>query len=191
MPIIRVPVKIVHTGDGGPGYNVWHVRMVSDDPADAGDLGFALDALETFYSDIRSLYPNSTRIQIGEGMIKDPLGSPEYVADDFRELVGTGGTTSASQLLALVVAWRTTSATRSGRGRTFIGPLGGTITEADGTPNNTQLAGLRTAANALVSASGGTNFWAFGVLSTKQGLLRDFTGSSVKDQFAYLSSRRD
>ena len=191
MTIFRVPVTIDYPAEGGPGRNVWHVRTIGPSGDDTDQLGEALDALETFYTSIRTLYTIGTDIVMGEGMIKDPLGSPEYQADDRRVVHGSGAGGSAAPLLAIVCGWRTTSATRSGRGRTFLGPFKDTVYQNDGTPDTNALDTIRTAAGVLVSASTAPAGWSIGVLSTKQGVLRDITGVSVKDRWAYLSSRRD
>lgn len=157
-----------------------------------GDLGEALDALESFYVKLRTYYPTSVQIVIGEGIIEDPLGSPSYVQDDRRVLTGLSDPGQhMSALLALVVGWRTASATRSGRGRTFIGPLGPTAGASDGTPTAGFVSALSGAAIDFVDDSNSANGWAFGVLSTKTGTFRPVTGSSVRDRFAFLSSRRD
>lgn len=189
MPIIRVPARIEFVGPGAPGFNVFHVRTVSE----AGDeLEQALDALEEFYNDLRSVYHVGTRIVLGEGMIRDPLGSPTYVEDDRRVIQGNGSGGIGPQLLAVVVSWRTQSASRSGRGRSFIGPLSSNMLDGtDGTPVPAAMTAIRSAADGLVNASTGLNDWAVGVLSTKQGILRDITGNTVNDRFSFLSSRRD
>ena len=63
--------------------------------------------------------------------------------------------------------------------------------QGDGTPMTNNVQQLIAASQALVQASEGAGGWSFGVLSTKTGIFRDFVGSSVKDRFAYLASRRD
>lgn len=189
MAIFRVPARIDFPQAGGPGFNIWHVR--TNDPQGA-ELEGALGALEDFYSAIAGLYPASASITLGEGIIKDPLGSPEFMPDDFRKVVGAGAFTLSPSLLSIVVGWRTVSATRSGRGRTFLGPFAvGPQDQADGTPNGGTLNTIRAAAQELVSDSTAPTGWAVGVLSTKQGVLRDITGSSVRDRWAVLRSRRD
>lgn len=190
MPIIRVPARIDYPFGGGPGYNIWHVRTVDDDPG-TWALPDALDALEAFYGAVDAYLTTDTTITIGEGMILDPLGSPTYVDDDSRTITGAAGGTCMSNLMCVTVGWRTTSATRSGRGRTFLGPMGVSSATGDGTPADLTLSTLRAAAADLVDASTGVGGWALGVLSVKQGILRDFTGSTIKDRYTYLSSRRD
>jgi len=191
MAIYRIPVRLEGTATpGGPWLNILHV---STQPAgQPGDLGEALDAIQGFYEGVRGFIANTTTITIGEGMIRDPLGSPEYVDDDRRVLVGGGAAgQNLSALLAVVVGWRTASATRSGRGRTFVGPLVLSANEGNGTPSPQVLTAINNAASALVNDSQAANGWAFGVLSTRQGTFRDVAGHSVRDRFAFLSSRRD
>ena len=192
MAIVRIPVTLDYAPDGGPGMNVWHARTVSDSGNDFTEqLTEAVEALETFYDSIRSIYQTTTQIRIGEAMIRDPLGSPEYVPDIARSVNGQSVSGAFSPLLAICVSWRTASATRSGRGRTFLGPLASNIGQDDGTPVTATIGVIQSAAAALVSASQTPFGWSLGVLSPTTGLFRDFTGSQVRDRFAYLSSRRD
>lgn len=191
MAIVRVPVTITAPQAGGPFMNVFHVGVsgvVQDEPQNLGEF---LDALQAFYTALTARYPASAVIKFGEGMIRDPLGSPTYVDDDPRTVnVGAQSGNVPSTMLAVVVGWRTASASRSGRGRTFLGPLSADAGEGDGTPNGVTLTAIQNAAAALVADSSSANGWTLGVLSTKQGILRDVTGFSVKDRWAYLSSRR-
>lgn len=189
MAIIRVPVRIDYPIAGGPGVNVLHIS--TQPGGQPGDLGEALDSIETMYRAMALLWASGTVITIGEGMIEDPLGAPTYLDDDSRTVGGTGTGGSTSALLAVVAGWRTASATRSGRGRTFFGPLAKATVEEDGTVAPTPLGVMRQAVNAFVDDSRSANGWAFGVLSTTQGTFREVTGVSVRDRLAFLSSRRD
>jgi len=188
MPIYRVPAKIEFTNAGGPGYNIWHVRTATGAPHE--DLFEAVSALESFYTKIKALYQPGTRIVLGEGIIEDPLGSPSYVDDDSTTILGSGASAATPTMVALVVSWRTQSATRSGRGRTFLGPVSNGALQTDGTPEPNILNTVRNAAIDLVNDSQTANGWAVGVLSTKQGVFRDATGSSIRDRWAVLTSRR-
>lgn len=189
MAIVRVPVRIEYPMPGGPGFNVWHLS--TQPGGQAGDLGEALDALEAFYTKVRALIMPGTNIIIGEGMINDPLGDPTYVNDDSRTVTGGGTIAGVPAMVALVVGWRTASATRSGRGRTFLGPISQAALQTDGTPSTLRLGEVRSAAEELVADSQSANGWAIGVLSAKQGVWRETTGVSVRDRWAVLTSRRD
>lgn len=188
MAIVRVPVRLEFPQDGGPGFNIWHVS--TQPGGQPGDLGEALDALEAFYNRVKSFMPGPGKIVLGEGMIIDPGGSPTYADDDSRTITLPLGTDPQPSLLAIVCGWRTASATRSGRGRTFVGPWGTNALENDGTPNQAVLTALREAATILLDDSQSANGWAIGVLSTKQGTFREATGVTVRDRFAVLRSRR-
>lgn len=191
MAIFRVPARIEYTAPGGPGVNVWHVRTTGTLPSDdTSELHNAIDALKVFYDAIKASYNSATKITLGENIVKDPLGSPEYETDYSQVVTGTASGNIAPTLLAVVVGWRTVSATRSGRGRTFLGPLAGGAMDTDGTITGANLTTIRTAAAALVTASLAPGGWSVGVLSHKDGLFRDAIGSSVRDRMSYLSSRR-
>lgn len=191
MSIYRVPVEIDYDGTGGPGVNVWHLSATGLVQNEELNLAEALDALEAFYTKLVSFYYGQTRIKIGQGIIKDPLGAPEYVPDDLRTVSGTSGA-QGPNLVQIVVGWRTASATRSGRGRTFIGPLAGAANDAaTGGPTAGIVTAVQTAATELVEDSASANGWAIGVLSTKTGVFRETTGASVKNRFGVLRSRRD
>lgn len=192
MSTVKIPVTIVYGGGSSPAMNIWHCRT----DADAGavtlnaEVQEVVDALEDFYTAIKSCYGSGTTITIGETPIVDPYGSPTYAAVTPAVVQGSrpGGVEPA--LLAVTVTWRTTAATKSGRGRTFLGPFGVGVADSDGSVADTELGLMRSAASALVSASQGPNLWALGVYSAKENLLRDFTSYAVRDQFATMRSRR-
>lgn len=190
MGIVRVPVTITTNEPNNPAMNVWNVRLNGSTGSNGDVFRQALDAIEAFYNAIKDRYAAS-RIELGTGMIEDPLGSPSYVADDLRVITPPAYAQSAPKLLAVTISWKTSSASRAGRGRTFIGPLVASCLDNDGTPTGTTIQKIQDAATDLVQASSGANGWGVGVLSHKQRLLRDFTGAQVKDRFTYLSSRRD
>lgn len=193
MAIVRIPVKVSEPGQsGGPWMNVWNARTVSDTGNDFSEqVSETLDALEAFYNSLRPILVSGTDIVLGEGMIRDPLGSPTYVNDDRRVVTGAAVGDRLTALLAVVVSWRTSSATRSGRGRTFVGPFTEGSNGVDGTPELGTLNTIRSASADLLQASSAPYAWSLGVLSTKQKVLRDFTAFTVADRWSYLSSRRD
>lgn len=188
--IVRVPVRFNFGQAGNDAMNVWNVRTITDGEDGADMLHEALLSLKTFYTGMQAYLPSGT-ITLGEGMIRDPLGNPEYQDDDPQTITTNGGTSIAPPFLAVVISWRTTSASRSGRGRTFVGPWISSQMQADGTPAATLITSVKNHATDLLNDSRGPSGWSLGVLSQKQRVLRDITGFSVHDRWAYLSSRRD
>lgn len=172
---------------GGPGVNSWHIRYQS---ADGGELGAAAAALRAFYVSCQSFFPSGVVIRFPDTAVT--VGdSPTFVHVNPPAVVNANGSGGYAPLSsAVVVGWRTTAATRSGRGRTFLGPLGKGTIDSDGTPVPDVLNGIQAAAATLISASLNDNGWAFGVYSKKDGVIRDFTSARVRDVFAVLRSRR-
>jgi hypothetical protein len=187
MATYRLQVQIDYPGVGGPGLNTWHARV--DEPA--ASIDNVSDALHTFYSAVAGVFVAGATCTLQREAIKDPYGSPQYAPVDDWVVTGTAGGKMLPPATALVVGWRTLSATRSGHGRTFLGPCGSDFSDDNGTPRDAFLGGYRDAAAALVSASLSDNGWALGVFSRKDGTLRDFSSSQIKDRFAVLRSRRD
>ena len=188
IPTYRVNVNIQYPQTGGPGLNTWHFRH--EDIA-ALDLDGVLGVLQNFYIGIRSFYDGATTISCPDEIIEDPYGSPTYQSVTGWSVLGNGTGLNMPPSDQVVVTWRTASATRSGRGRTFIGPLVSGLLEDNGTIQAGSLQLIRDAAAALVSESLTDGNWAFGVYSRTDSLLRDFTASNVRDRFAVLRSRRD
>ena len=91
----------------------------------------------------------------------------------------------------IVCTMRTASATKSGLGRKFVGPIRGSVCDVDGKPDTAALTALQGACTALVSASSGLTQAAIGVYSPTTGLFRDVTVMTARDYIAVLRSRRD
>lgn len=190
MPIVRVPVTLTSTIAGGPFMNVLHFNASGPQGTET-EMGEALTALHAFYNGLVNVFPPGLSIRFGEGMVQDPLGNPQFLPDDPHSItVGAASLNVPATFAAIVVGWRTASATRRGRGRTFIGPLRQNAWEGEGTPTAQALAYVRTAATTLVEDSRSANGWALGVLSTVDGQFREVTGNTVHDRFGVLRSRR-
>lgn len=203
MAIFRVPVNIVFPGSGSPGVNVWHIRTL--DAAPAGELSQAnglIGAIRTFYDTLKGYLPATTTLTLGT--VTEELTSRE-ITPTMTSVVGTG-VGSAPQLLALVVTWRTTVASRRGRGRTFLGPHATADIQSDGTPSSGLVSDVATASTALISSStaygnGAIGVWGYENAKTpgKENprnpadarVFRDFTGRAIRDLFGSLRSRRD
>jgi hypothetical protein len=187
MATYRLQVQIDWPGAGGPGMNTWHARV--DEPA--ASINNVSEALHTYYSVVCGVFHSSVVLSMQPEAIKDPYGSPQYASVAAWTTPGTCGGKMLPPATQLVTSWRTLSATRSGHGRTFLGPCGSDFSDDNGTPRDAFLGNYRDAAQALVSASLADNGWALGVYSRKDGVLRDFSSSKVRDVFAVLRSRRD
>lgn len=191
MALGRIVVRISHSSLGGTGSNSWHFRAdgpFEDSFGHAEDL--ALD-IKAFYASCGSLFPD-TGVWSFDGLILG-VGADEgqtYSIANWSQPGSAAGGVLPPQT-CIVVGWRTPSGGRSGRGRTFLGPLTTNAVEANGTIETTKLGVCRTAATALVNASTGTIGAALGVFSPQDGVVRDFTSAVVHDKFAYLGSRRD
>lgn len=190
MPIVQVRARWDY-GVGGPGYNIWH-REAPTFPLDNAWETATVAALTRFYTALVPALVTGTTITIERDAIR--LDTREYV-DLGAEVIVTvpGGEPNKAPLAtAIVIGWRTASATRSGRGRTFVGPVGQRAVQSDGTPTATALTACNAAAEAILDPEfDPVGDGSFGVYSRTTGQFRPFTGHRVRDTFAVLRSRRD
>lgn len=194
MSIWRIPIRIESPSMPGPGFNIWHAR-VGGVIGDAGDeINTIAGWLNEFYSAVDGLMPSGGSINFDGEVQQLATTEPGVPSGVTTWTIGTAG--AAEGLPAantLVIGWQTSLANRKGRGRTFIGPLVRTISEANGTPEESQRAFLQTAVNVLVqhSLDQQNAGLALGVWSPTDGVLRDFVSGQVKNKFGVLRSRRD
>jgi hypothetical protein len=120
MSQLRISVECTDITVSGKAVNVMHMISASSSVADAQ---VCVDDLQTFYTAIRSLYKTTATITVGARVIDQGVTPPAYVNTTPRVVTGTGAGVSYPSQLAAVVSWRTGVATRSGRGRTFLGPF--------------------------------------------------------------------
>lgn len=194
MALLTMPVTITWPGAGGPGVNTWHLRNTADDTGPFTELEGLSQLIKTFYTDLRPIFTEQTTITFG--------GTMSFTTDPGRTLNEANpwtvtGQASLSKLLPaaaqIVAGWQTELSSRSGKGRTFLGPLGSQILDnvSDGTPSQSTVNLVTDAGNALVAGSSGFADGAVGVWSPTDSLFRDFTGIRVRKVFAVLTSRRD
>jgi hypothetical protein len=192
MPLYRVTVRTTSPGAGGDCMNVLHIRTAGTDITGSDtDLGEAMTALETCYDAMKNVFPPGSVHHIGDSVIADPYGSPTYYA--FTPVTSDAADEGAvaPPHLAICVGLRTTSATRRGRGRVFIGPLNSLAMQTtDGTVNTDRLAMVTNAWAAFVADSVTANGWGLVVWSDLDSLARDVVSSSVRDSLAVMRSRR-
>lgn len=190
MAILRAPVRIDFDHAGSPGYNIWHIRL-ADGTITPTAKDNAISALVTFYTSLKPLYHSGTTVTVPNELYTVGETDVQDVPVTRTAVAGTG-TTEAPHMLALCLTWKTSVRSRSGRGRTFIGPLADSVLDpSDGAPTAAARTVLLNAATALISSSDNANEWAIGVYSRQEGLIRDIIGRSNTDTFAIMSSRRD
>ena len=193
MPLYRVTNRIVSPGAGGDCVNVLHIRTTGTFTPPDPDLEIleALDAMHTTYLQMKNVWAAGSQVTVGDSVIADPYGSPQYHPYTPTPFAGADEGAVAPPHLAIVVGLRTTTATRAGRGRVFIGPLNSLAMQpTDGTVNTDRLATVRNAWNAFVADSQTANGWALAVYSHKDGVARDVTSAAVRDSLGVMRSRR-
>lgn len=192
MGVYRCTVKSTFPIGSTRGTNTWTVRTVGTG-GDETDVQTLMGVVRDFYVDMASSTPSDftwswdgTSQELGT---EEPTLLP--VADTWS-VTGTDASEYGAASNMAVVTWRTSLATRRGRGRTFIGPIGRDFVDTDGTLGDGYLGQLRQAAADLVGAQGGFVGTVGGlcVWSDLDGVARDFIGSTVTDQVAVLRSRR-
>lgn len=191
MALYRYIVDLSWAGSGSPGVNVWHMRT-SEPEFVFEDVEVLVEALQTFYTGLAQFYPPSVTVSGRQDIVKDFESNPTF--EDVPGFSVSGGSSNASYAplsSAIVVGWRTNSATRAGRGRTFISPLSAGTIDTNGTPTASTLSSMNTLAGNLVTTSKGSPNGALGVWSASTNTFRDFVSHQIRDQFAVLRSRRD
>lgn len=188
MGTFRAVVKIADPILGGTGVNVFHGHLADDDPDDLGPL---MVSVHSAYEDSALLFPSTTEIT-WDGTATTLGSSPMLLEalDDAWSTAGTGGTHPAPPANCLVVGFSTALRTRSGRGRTFLGPLDRDQVQDNGTPYEaTRDIVAGTWQDVIDSQTGNPNY--LGVWSPTDEVLRQWTSAKVANRFAVLRSRRD
>lgn len=191
MGLFRATVRLDFPVGSGGGTNTWHLRTLSSGGTTtevAALMGKVRDFYDALKSHVGTDYVASWDGLVAQVAVPDPAlleqATPWSVA-------GTGTATSYGPAPAMgCVTWRSSLATKRGRGRTFHGPLRATSFEGNGTLSSGYVTALRGAAQALVSASLVDTNGAIVVFSAADNIGRDIVASSVTDQAAVLRSRR-
>lgn len=191
MPIYRGTVVVSHPSLGGKGTNSWHIRTLSTGGPGDTSLQALTDMLGTFYNTAIGNFAGGASASFDGQWIRVDDGS-----SDIRTATGWTKTNATSQAPlppadCIVVAWHTTSAAKSARGRTFLGPYGTNTLENDGAPKSVVVADLSAAASAFIAGFAGGADGAFVVWSKKENIARDIVAGAVKRKYAVLRSRRD
>lgn len=188
MALFHYQVELDWNGPGAPGLNVWDIR--TEDLTVDQDLPAAVDAIRTFYLALAGggVYPAGYTITFPGNAVNIVTREDE----SFTPPSGLASTTTDPDfagLLQMILTIRTSSRTRSGRGRKFLGPVAQNVLSPDGTPLDSTRQTVQTAASALLDASSASSGWAVGVYSRTDGVFRDATALVARDYFAHLSDR--
>lgn len=191
MSTWRLTVEISNPILGGTGVNIWHLRDNGEANPDP-EIDAMIDNLADFYTTVCQWSSTRTTYSFDGELVQ--VGDPSPDLKTGRHTFSISGTASADDLPpanCIVVGWRTALAGRSGRGRTFLGPIPVTVNQDNGTPIETARAALQAAADNLIAQQDDPLNGAFGVWSVKQQVIRDFASARVANEFAVLRSRRD
>jgi len=171
------------------GVNVWHFRQTS---LPVFPLPPIPTAIKTFYDSNKQFAPSDC-VYTFDGVVRDvssvtPTDPPVLQS---WSITSTGGATTAPNGVGLVIGWRSSLATRRGRGRTFLSPLSSNCMQtSDGTIADTQLTAIKGSCTTLVNTSVADGNGAIVVWSPTDHIGRDIISFKVNDKPAWLSSRR-
>lgn len=189
--LYKLPVFITHPTITGIAVNTWHIDTDSNTFPATAEVDELSSIIEEFYTAYADFAPTQTQFEF-TGEVTSMGADPQTDAACTPWTVdGEQGVDSLPPANAVCVTWRTPSATRSGRGRTFLSPVAVNRVQSDGTILTTELGELRTAALFLVSSQAGSAAGRIGVWSPLTETFRSLSGATISDKFAVLRSRRD
>lgn len=192
MSIAYATVALTWDGLGSPGTNTWALRSTGSDFQSAEEFQGLMDIIRDFYVGV-SDYLRSGMSVTWDGVVHG-LGTDEGDSksfDPWAPVVAGNNGNDAAEALCIVAGWRSNSGGRSGKGRTFIGPLATQAFDGNGLLAAATVATVQDRAEDLVDASTGFTNGAIGVYSRKDDVLRDFTSVLVSSKYGVLRSRRD
>jgi len=201
MAIFRLPILLRWDDPGSPGANVWHFRTAGVAPANE-EIDGAVSSIRQFYQEIAtggSGRPFRSQMSFSADYVTDVENQEQREVDFETVQMQTTGQADAPMVCQICVSWRTATAARRGRGRTFLGPLSGECLDENGTIKQSSLDIVNTAADGIATRNGLDNGWAVGVYGLQNAgtgpdgpkVLRDIKGHKIRDSFAILTSRRD
>lgn len=189
MAIYRLTVQLSWPGVGGPGTNTWHYRDADPDLPFSDDVS---ETLQNFYTSVGGFLTPGMTISLAAQAVSVDQDPPTLVNISNPFSINTGsGSNGGVRSAQACITWRSNVATRSGRGRTFVGPLATGAIDGDGTLTAAAYAQFRQAADELVDASTAGFNGALSIWSTKNQIGRDITSYTMRDRVAVLRSRND
>lgn len=150
MSIWEVSNKIVGGGPSstGPFYNIMHVSVPNDDPATATAI---TGLFTTFYTAIKGIFTTASSLQPAAKIVRVDVDPAVYIPNTPGSVAGTQSVTWAPAQICMVLSWRTAIATRHGRGRTYLGPLGAATLSGNGDLSAALALAAQNAGTALIA----------------------------------------
>jgi hypothetical protein len=134
----------------GPYANVFHIFTGTPSVARANA---HIGALKTFYTTlVGGAFPTSSSVLLGRVVTVVDANPPVYIPATSQTVTGTNGTGYLAPQVCAVISWKSSVATRKGRGRTYIGPLAAAMGTSAGNFAAGNLALIQSAASALITA---------------------------------------
>jgi hypothetical protein len=190
MALWRMTVDLSYGVGTGHGTNTWHLRSTGVEPDDT-DLQDLVDAIKDWYgAGFAHCVPTTSHARFDGVLQEINSDSPRALAVTGFDSAGAVAANYAPPANQIVTTWRSTLSARSGRGRTFIGPVALPVFQDDGTVATATLTALVNAGNALCAASQAFSNGAVVVWSPTDNVGRDIIAATVTDQIAVLRSRR-
>mgnify|MGYP001054204639 CR=1 FL=1 len=146
--ISKITVAINGGAGSPPDYNVHFVSTADQLPA---TMTAVLTQFKNFYDAVKAWFPNGQIFTIGAQVLDMETTPPTVLAVPPQTVTGTDFSGYCPPQCAVVVSWKTILASRSGRGRSYIGPVGRAGETTNGTPTPAFATALQTAANGLIS----------------------------------------
>jgi hypothetical protein len=131
-----------------PAYNIHHIQI---DTLSLTDMNNVNVALKNFYDAMKAYIPSSVNVTVGSSVVQVSGGPPTIIPVAPLTLNGTDTSGNEPPQCAVVISWRSSLATREGRGRTFFGPVGAAGSTNFGVPQFVFSTLLQTKATALIS----------------------------------------
>lgn len=148
FPITKISVAIAGGAGSPPDYNVHYITSPDQLPA---TITAALGKFHDFYDAVKAYFPNGQSFTIGSQLLNMETTPPTVLPIAPVSVSGTDFSGYCPPQCAVVVSWKTLSASRSGRGRSYIGPIGRAGETTNGTPTPAFATALQTAATALIA----------------------------------------
>ena len=191
MPVYKMPVRLTYGTGSTRGTNTFHFRTTGA-AVDQVQIDALVNLVSQFYLAVAGLWGSDSRAIFDGALTEVGTATPTAgVASVPFNRQGTAiGVTPGPAGVGACITWRSTLATRSGRGRTFIVPLYTNAYESNGTLAAGALTTLQNAATAMVNSSKSLGNGAIGVWGGTPPQLRDVVAATVTDKVAWLSSRR-